>query len=213
MTAGRLLGVWTGRMGLAVLLATSMAGCQALQDVLPTEPDPAPAPSQSPIAIPVVLPQPTPTPILGGPAPNPTPTPTPAPGTPSPTPTPDTPPTTGSCSLPASNNPNASCSMTSAAFLGDVDAAITLLTKQHPEIFDFNNNLCGNCYYVKDVNAYVAGVIRNLNATGYCAIYDGEELGVKNTNSFNEQFDIHLSSGHIRRGSGSYRSTCWPAWF
>jgi len=66
---------------------------------------------------------------------------------------------------------------------------------------------------VKDVTAYANGVIANLAAMGYCAKYDGEELGVKNTNSFNDQYDIHLSSGHIRRGAGSYRSTCWPAWF
>ena len=201
-----------GRVGLVALLATSMAGCQALKDVLPTEAtEPTPAPSQTPVTIPVVLPQPTPTPVLGGPGPTPTPTPDPG-STPAPSPT-TPPPTTGSCKLPPSNNPNAACSMASPAFLGDVDEAITLLTKQHPEIFDFGNNICGNCYYVKDVSGYAAGVIRNLTAAGYCATYDGEELGVKNTNTFNEQYDIHLSSGHIRRGAGSYRSTCWPAWF
>jgi hypothetical protein len=48
---------------------------------------------------------------------------------------------------------------------------------------------------------------------GYCAFYDGEEMAVKNTNKFNDQYDISTSSGYIRRGDGSYRSTCWPAWF
>jgi hypothetical protein len=55
--------------------------------------------------------------------------------------------------------------------------------------------------------------MRNLSNAGYCSTYDGEELGVKNSNSFNEQFDILVSSGHIRRGGGSYRSTCSPSWF
>ena len=103
--------------------------------------------------------------------------------------------------------------MQSPSFLGSVDQAITLLTQQQPSIFDFNNNICQNCYYVKDADAYVAGVIRNLSAVGFCAQYDGEELAVKNSNSFNEQYDILISSGHIRRGGGSYRSTCTPSWF
>ena len=103
--------------------------------------------------------------------------------------------------------------MQSPAFLGAVDKAITLLTQQQPSLFNFNNKLCETCYYVKDEWAYAAGVIRNLNAAGYCAKYDGEELGVKNSNSFNDQYDILISSGHIRRGEGSYRSTCNPAWF
>jgi hypothetical protein len=48
---------------------------------------------------------------------------------------------------------------------------------------------------------------------GVCAIFDGEEIGVKNTNAFNDQYDIHLASGHVRRGEGSYRATCTPAQF
>jgi hypothetical protein len=207
------MGLWTGRLAIVGMLATAIAGCQALKDTLPTKPsDPKPAPSQSPVSIPVVLPQATPTPVLGGPAPAPTPTPANPGPNPTPAPTP-APPTGGSCSLPPSSNPNDSCTMQSPAFLSPVDKAITLLTQQQPSIFNFNNNICENCYFVKDVSAYTAGVIKNLNAAGYCAKYDGEELGVKNTNSFNEQYDILISSGHIRRGAGSYRSTCNPAWF
>jgi hypothetical protein len=203
---------WTERLAVVALLATGLAGCQALKDALPTKPsDPKPAPSQSPVAIPVVLPQATPTPILGLPAPSPTPSTTPAPN---PTPTPSSaPPSAGSCSLPPSNFPDAGCSMQSPSFLGRVDKAITLLTEQQPSIFDFNRKTCDNCYYVKNDAAYVAGVIKNLAAAGLCSLYDGEELAVKNSNSFNEQYDILVSSGHIRRGNGSYRSTCSPSWF
>ena len=81
------------------------------------------------------------------------------------------------------------------------------------DIFDVNNKVCENCYYVKNQGKFTSAVIANLNAVGLCAHYDGEELAVKNSNSFNEQFDILLSSGHIRRGAGSYRATCQPSWF
>jgi hypothetical protein len=103
--------------------------------------------------------------------------------------------------------------MQSPSFLGAVDKAITQLTEQQPSIFDFNQKTCENCFHVKNEEAFVNGVIKNLNAAGYCAYYDGEELAVKNSNSFNEQYDILVSSGHIRRGAGSYRSTCNPSWF
>jgi hypothetical protein len=206
MVQGGAKGVWAGRAAVVALISISLSGCQALKDVLPTKPSeqPRPEPSQAPVTVPVVL---------GAPAPSPTPTPTPAPEqTPAPNPTPNTP-SGGSCSLPPSNNPEAGCSMQSPNFLGAVDKAITRVTEQHPSLFDFNQKTCENCYYVLDQDAFVAGVIKNLNGAGYCAQYDGEELAVKNSNSFNEQYDILVSSGHIRRGAGSYRSTCNPSWF
>ena len=184
----------------------ALVGCNAISErISPTEPTATASATPSPLSIPVVLPKPTPTPTL---APGPTPSPTP---NPNPTPTPA--PTGGTCSLPASNTPDAPCAMGSNSFLGQVDKAITLLTQQQPEIFDFNSKNCENCYYVKNQAKFTAGVIRNLNAVGLCATYDGEELGVKNSNSFNDQFDLLVSSGHIRRGEGSYRSTCRPSWF
>jgi hypothetical protein len=103
--------------------------------------------------------------------------------------------------------------MQSSSFLGQVDKAIAQVILQQPNWFDFNNKVCENCYYVKNEGKFTAAVIANLNAVGLCAYYDGEELAVKNSNSFNEQFDILLYSGHVRRGAGSYRSTCNPSWF
>jgi hypothetical protein len=103
--------------------------------------------------------------------------------------------------------------MQTTTFLGRVNKAINLLVEQQPEIFDLNNKVCEDCYYVRNVDKYTAGVIRNLNAKGLCAQNDGEEMAVKESNSYNEQFDILLSSGHIRRGGGSYRLTCRPSWF
>jgi hypothetical protein len=206
------MGVWAGRLAGLGLLVAAMVGCQALKDTLPTKPDdPSPRPSQSPIAIPVVMPSPTPTPILGAPgSPNPSPSPS---ATPTPSPTAAPPPTGGSCSLPASTNPDPPCTMQSPLFFSAVDNALTLAVQQQPSNFGDTTTSCPNCFFVKDVNAYVTGVIKNLNAAGFCARWDGEELGVKNTNSFDEQYDILLSSGHMRRGTGSYRSTCNPSWF
>jgi hypothetical protein len=206
--------VWTGRLAAIGLLSVALGGCQALKDALPTKSsEPSPAPSQSPLAIPVVMPNPTPTPVLGGPSTNPTPGPSPS-TSPNPTPAPsDAPPGASACNLPPSNNPDAPCTMQSESFLKAVDDAITLLTQQKPSLFDMNQKTCDNCYFVKDQTAFVNGVMKNLSAAGYCAYYDGEELAVKNSNSFNDQYDILVSSGHIRRGAGSYRSTCNPSWF
>jgi hypothetical protein len=205
MVFGSVKGFSADRVAVVAFLTISLSGCQALKDVLPTKPtEPTPAPTQSPLAIPVVMP------TLGAPAPAATPT--PAPGS-DPTPPPAPPPSGGSCRLPPSSTPDAPCSMQSPSFLGPVDKAITQLTEQQPSLFDFNQKTCENCFHVRNEEAFVTGVIKNLNAAGYCAYYDGEELAVKNSNSFNEQYDILVSSGHIRRGAGSYRSTCNPSWF
>jgi len=36
---------------------------------------------------------------------------------------------------------------------------------------------------------------------------------VKKVNDFSEHFDIFAGEGYIRRGPGSYRSSCFPAAF
>jgi hypothetical protein len=169
------------RTAVVALVAASVIGCQALKDALPTKPsDPTPAPSQAPVAIPVILPapQPTPTPVLGGPT---APTPAPDPGaTPKPAPT-APPPSGSSCNLGRSNFPDAPCSMQTSSFLGAVDRAMTQVTEQQPSLFDFSRNSCANCYFVKDQDAFVSAVMRNLSSAGYCSFYDGEELAVKNS--------------------------------
>jgi len=103
--------------------------------------------------------------------------------------------------------------MEGSALLGQVDKAITRVTQQQPGIFDFNSKICENCYYVKNEGKFTSAVVANLSAMGLCAEYDGEELAVKNSNSYSEQFDILVASGYIRRGTGSYRLTCRPSWF
>lgn len=102
------------------------------------------------------------------------------------------------------------CDRQVGAFGAEVDSAITLLTQQHPEIFDLTQHRNEGEFKILDPAAYYAGVIRNLEAQGFCAGYDFVELQLKNSSSFSEQWDIMLASGHIRRGGGAYRATCSP---
>ena len=41
----------------------------------------------------------------------------------------------------------------------------------------------------------------------------GEEIQVKRTNEFSEHFDINYADVYVRRGPGTYRSSCYPAAF
>lgn len=200
---------------LAITMAGLMAGaCQTLYEELPSaasgRPSPTPTPSTaapspgSPSATPTPTPASTPTPST---TPTPSATPTPAP-----TPTP-TPPSASSCALPSGGGSGQSCPRLAPSFLKEVDRAINSVVAKQPALFNLNDQRGEGGYYVKDGDAFHKAVVRELQAQGLCAIYDGEEIGVKDSNSFNDQFDIHISSGHIRRGDGSYRSTCHPAWF
>ena len=69
------------------------------------------------------------------------------------------------------------------------------------------------CPRVLNTDGYWAAVTSEIQRLGYCATNDGEELAVKDTNAWNDQYDIISGDGYIRRGTGSYRSTCYPAWF
>jgi len=105
------------------------------------------------------------------------------------------------------------CSRQAAAFTAEVDAAITLLTQQRPDIFDLTQQAGEGGFKVLNPTDYYAGVIRNLEARDFCAGYDFVELLFFTCSSFSEQYDIMLGSGHIRRGAGAYRATCSPASF
>lgn len=138
-----------------------------------------------------------------------TPTPT---ATPAPTATPV--PAFGfSCGLGPGPGSGEGCPRESAHFAEQVTAAIDLLGQQQPQIFDFNDTRGAGGWRILSVGAYITGVVKNMERAGYCATWDGEELQVKNTNDFNDQYHIMVSSGHVRRGDGMYRATCTPAAF
>jgi hypothetical protein len=130
-----------------------------------------------------------------------------------------TPPTTtppvggaGECPL-GKGTADTSCRTTSPTFVDQVDAAIDELVRQQPQIFDLNDQRGPGAYMVRDVNAYYAGVVKNLQTTGVCAGFDFEFLNVKNTNEFSDRYDIITSTGHARRGTGTYQGSCFPANF
>jgi len=190
----------------AVLFAFAVVACQTITEELPDQQAPI-TPSTVATAAPpplIVIPVPaaTPPPAPTNPAPtNPT---NPAPNNPGPS---------GTCALPPGSW-NENCSMQSQSFLGRVEAAIDEVIASDPGAFDSSRTRgCANCYFVRDPTRYVNRVAQAITKNGLCGYYDGEELAVKSSNSFNDQYDILTSDMFIRRQGGSYRSTCRPAWF
>src|SRR5207245_8802331 len=98
-------------------------------------------------------------------------------------------------------------------FALQVNEAIAIVENEHPELFDFSQSRGGLSYLVRDTDRYTAGVAYVLSTRGFCAIWDGEEIAMKDTNAFNEQYDILTFEGYVRWGGGAYQSTCHPAWF
>lgn len=129
-----------------------------------------------------------------------------------PTPPPPFPPNNG-CPLPGSRE--VTCSREGHHFLADVERAVVKVTTERPELFDLNETAPGtsNWYAIRDSDKFFDAMVQAMISFGYCARYDGEELVVKKTNEFNEQFDIFAGEGYVRRGEGSYRATCYPAAF
>ena len=137
--------------------------------------------------------------------------PPPVASTPAPTPQ-ATPDLLFSCAL-GDGSATASCQRESPSFLTEVNTAIDQLVNQQPQIFNLNDVLGDGGYRVLSPGQYYVGVMRNLQHMGFCANFDGEEMQVKNTNQFSDQYHIMISAGYIRRGSSSYRATCYPAAF
>ena len=94
-----------------------------------------------------------------------------------------------------------------------MNEAIAEVENEVPELFDFNDAQGGLSYRVLDRDRYHQEVVVRLQRKGFCAVFDGEEVGLKNTNDFNEQYQVMSSLGYVRWGGGAYRSTCFPAWF
>jgi hypothetical protein len=91
-----------------------------------------------------------------------------------------------------------------------VNLGIDTVMQTHPQLFDFNDDK-GGSVKVTDRARYQAAVVAAINAQGgVCAKDDNEEIAVKNTNDFNEQYNIWSSAGYTRR---SYITTCIPAEF
>jgi hypothetical protein len=180
-----------------MLLAAVTVGCQTVTEE-PGEQTPQPVgPAPVPVVV-VIIAVPTPTPA---PAPEPAPSATP-------------PPATQTCRLPPGNGSGNNCPRQEPSYLKEVESAIDQLVRDEPGLFDLKRARgCSECYFVKDPTRYVNRMAELMPQRGLCGFYDGEELGVKGSNAFNDQYDILTADMFIRRQGGSYRSTCYPAWF
>jgi hypothetical protein len=133
--------------------------------------------------------------------------------TPTPAPTPALPAASLGCRLPPGAGDGIRCPYQYATFVEPVDKAIAQLQREHPEIFDLAQCYGALSCRVLNRDRYIAGMLDNLRAMHLCAIFDGEEIVIKNTNDFSDQYNVISSSGFSRWGIGSYRATCRPAWF
>jgi hypothetical protein len=184
-----------------VLCAAALAvGCEALTErARDTKPNPV-APAPVPVVV-VVVPVPTPTP-------------TPPPAAPDPAPSSTPPPAAQTCRLPAGNGSGTNCPRQSPSYLREVESAMDQLIRDEPQMFDKKRARgCSECYLVVDPDRFSQRMAQLMPQRGLCGHYDGEELAVKGTNAFNDQYDILTAEMYIRRQLGSYRSTCYPAWF
>jgi hypothetical protein len=144
-------------------------------------------------------------------APGPTPVTTPVTVAPAPAPSPT--PQAFRCPLPDMPRLNITCPRPAPVLSQQVDSAITKTVAEHPELFNLNDDKGGGSYLVLDRARYHAEVVKNLHAQNICAIIELEEIAVKTTNEFNEQYNIWISDGHLRKGRGAHITTCFPATF
>ena len=135
---------------------------------------------------------------------------TPTPATPTPAPITSPTPVAFSCPLPPSSlaNPN-DCYVGKPQLGAQVNSSIDTVIATHPELFNLAETNGGNPR-VLDRDAYWKAVKTELERQGVCTIIEKEEFAVKNTNAFNEQWNLLTSSGFVRR---RYVTTCAPAWF
>lgn len=118
---------------------------------------------------------------------------TPAPATPAP------PAQTYGCGLPRGTGLGRNCEREDPQFMDAINEAIDKTIDEHPEFF------AGGI----DVGGYMDEVVENLRRRGFCALNDGEEIAIKNSNDFSEQYDIISGGGNVLR---AYMGTCRPAW-
>jgi len=145
-------------------------------------------------------------------APAPATSPTATAPSPPPTAPPSTPPAAAACKY-GKGDPDTFCARRNPALLGDVDAAIDRLVQQRPDYFILTDQNGPGGFKVLKPAEYYQGVVSNLQSAGFCAETDTVSVSVRNGIDFSEDYDILLGTGHIRRGSGSYRQTCTPPSF
>jgi len=111
----------------------------------------------------------------------------------------------GDCRLPSSREYGCERSGT-PQFAGLMDQIVAQIEKDRTD-------LVRDGWMVGSWDEYHQQIINGFIARGYCAIWDGKEIAIKNSNDFNEQYQAQFSWGQLRRGEQAWRSTCRPAAF
>jgi len=114
----------------------------------------------------------------------------------------------------------ATCGKQTGRLTDFVMTAMDELLAQKPQIFDTRDAepKGSDNYRVLDKEAYLNGMVANLQSAGLCAQRDPddymyEQIQVKDDNSFSEDYDVLVSDGHMWHNGASYRFTCNPASF
>jgi hypothetical protein len=129
---------------------------------------------------------------------------TPVTTTPTPTPAPAAdPPISQSCAKLPLGSSTTKCEPGNPEYLDAVEGAMRTLQAEQPGIFEGDQ--------VLSVGAFYVGVIKILDRQGLCASTEGEELGVTDSASSNEQYDILSFQNRARFGPVIYRTTCTPS--
>jgi hypothetical protein len=111
----------------------------------------------------------------------------------------------GDCAMPSSREYG--CDRTGGAkFAGLMDEVVAQIEKNRTD-------LVRDGWMVGSWDAYHEQIIAGFKSRGYCAIWDGKEIAIKNNNDFSEQYQAQYSWGQLRRGDQAWRSTCKPAAF
>lgn len=182
---------------LSALVLVSVTACKLDRVDTPTT-------NTNPPVGPLPSPQPGGSVVVGLPGGSPTPTPPPT-SSPAPTASPagTATPSAGSCSL--TPMPEGSpCREETPSFQAQVEGAQAEVLRTRPDLFEAGR--------VRNEDAYVQEVARVLRTRGLCAAQGGpkDEVAVKSTNQWNDQYDIVLGSGEPWT---SYQVTCRPARF
>jgi hypothetical protein len=112
----------------------------------------------------------------------------------------------GTCNLPPRPDPSPTCFEETPSFGAEVDEAQQRVFRNRPDLFAGDRIL--------DQDAYVQEVARVLRVEfGLCAAQGGppDEVAVKATNDWNDQYDIVIGSNFT--AWTNYTVTCRPARF
>ena len=130
-----------------------------------------------------------------------------------PSPLPGFAPSNPGCALPSSRE--ITCGHEGANYYSDLNASIDQVARQTPQVFDLGDQRgAEGGYRIVDPNGFKAGLIGAMASRGYCGRHDGEEFVFKKgSNKSSEHYDLESSQGYVRRGEGTYETTCYPAAF